>query len=64
MREVTTPDYIKDKFASMGLAKRIENHWHKKGYKQIRTWVDTHESKDGEKFYSIRSNIIFKVPHG
>lgn len=59
----STPDYYRDAFASNMLAKRIEAFWHRKGYKGVKAWVETSTNVGGtEKYYSVRSNITFKVP--
>lgn len=57
-----TQDYLKNKNASAGLAKRIEDFWHKKGHTSVKAWVETITQLNGEKYFVIRSNIEFKVP--
>ena len=60
--EMITPDYCKSKTHSMSLVRRIEEYWHKRGYKQVKAWVETMSQLNGEKNYVIRSNISFTVP--
>lgn len=57
-----TPDYLKSKAHSMSLAKRVEEVWHRKGYKQVKAWVETISQANGEKYFVVRSNISFTVP--
>ena len=57
------PDYYRDGFSSQMLAKKIESYWHRRGYKQVKAWVEVTMNVEGtEKYYSVRSNISFKVP--
>jgi predicted rRNA methylase YqxC with S4 and FtsJ domains len=57
-------DYIRDKEASKELAEKIQNWYHKRGYKSVRVWVE-HEkifNVNGviTNFY-VRSNLKFDV---
>ena len=55
------PDYTGDYYWASIMAKRIQNFWHKKGYHQIRAWVETDVRPSGSKIFSVRSNISFDV---
>lgn len=57
-----TPDYLKSKTHSTTLCKRIEDHWHRKGFKGVKAWIETVSQMNGEKYFTVRSNITFKVP--
>lgn len=56
-------DYLKNKPASIELAKRLQDFYHKKGYSFIKVWVEDFPSETPEtpEYYSIRSNIKFNV---
>lgn len=56
------PDHLKNKSSSMGLAKRIEDYWHKKGFRSVKAWVETISQLNGEKYFVVRSNLTFRVP--
>lgn len=53
------PDYVGDRYWAGVLAKRVENFWHKQGYHKIKAWVETTTHTEGNKTYSVRSNIVF-----
>lgn len=59
-------DYIKNKFASEELADQIRDWWHKRGYTQVRVWVEEDRpiTSLGTRLpanYSVRSNIKMVV---
>lgn len=57
----STPDYTGDRYWANVLAKRIENYWRKKGYPNVKTWLETDTNAFNKKTYSVRSNIVFNV---
>jgi hypothetical protein len=55
------PDYTGDYYYANVLAKRIQNYWQRTGNNNVRTWVETDITYSGNKIYSVRSNITYKV---
>jgi len=54
-------DYVGDREAAGELAKRLQEYYHKRGYTEIRVWVEPELSSRNRKLWGIRSNIVFNV---
>lgn len=60
--ERNVPDYTCDGYHANALARRIENFWHDKGYREVKVWVvKDKKTEDGPFFHYIRSNIKYHV---
>jgi len=51
-------NYLYSRRLSWELAERIENFWHRKGYRHVRVWVESVYNNETEP-YQVRSNIKF-----
>jgi len=60
MNRDNIPDYVRDKFASAQLAKRIENYYRNKGIYTVKAWVEEIPLGD-QIYYGVRSNIHMDV---
>jgi len=54
------PDYTGDRYCAKELAKKIQDYYHKKGYKQVKAWAEA-EDVGSAKVWGVRSNILFSV---
>lgn len=52
------PDYTGKRSEAVVLAKRLEQHYHKRGYTKVRCWVEA-ETRGDRKLWGTRSNIVF-----
>lgn len=55
------PDYTGDKDAAFLLAKRVQEYYHKRGFKKVRCWAEPQISSTGKKIWGVQSNITFSV---
>jgi len=55
-----TPDYTCDKSAAKELAKRVEEYYHKKGYKSVKVWLELNKER-GYPIWEIRTNLLFSL---
>ena len=51
-------NYLYSRRLSWELAERIENFWHRKGYRHVRVWVESVYNNETEP-YQVGSNIKF-----
>jgi len=63
---ISPKDYIKNKYAAEELVETVRDWWHRRGFTQVKVWVETEQAKSeyGTKLpptYSVRSNITFSV---
>ena len=56
------PDYIENREAAKELVDRLMDYYHRRGYTNVKIWLEPDTQASGRRFFYVRSNITFKVP--
>ena len=57
-----TPDYVGDSQEAKTLATRLQQYYHRRGFTNVRCWIEPELSRSGRKIWGVRSNIVFVTP--
>ncbi len=57
-------DNLGNREAATELVTRLQAYYHEKGQRWVKVWLEPSTLASGSRMYSVRSNIIFKVPRG
>lgn len=55
------PDYTGDRNHANDLARKLQDFYHKRGYQEVRVWVEPEFINSDRRIFGVRSNISFSL---